>query len=117
MILETIKQFFANRLQKSNYGTNFDGYLGEQVEVNDLPTEVKQAYDFYKENVENADWGSVRVYQTSITVPVYTVYTSTDGDDGYLEIYSQPGGAIVSGKHDTETINWQDSASLRGDIA
>ncbi|MGV2829631.1 hypothetical protein [Myxosarcina sp. GI1(2024)] len=73
MILETIKQFFDNALKRSDDGTNFERSLGERVEVSKLPTEAKQAYSFYKENVENADWGSVRVYQTSITVPVYAV--------------------------------------------
>lgn len=118
MIREIIKQFFSNNFQK-NAGSNFHRYLddfGDEIEANELPDSVKQAYSFYKENVEEEDWGSVRIYKTSVKFPVYAVYTSTDGDDGYLEIYSQPGEELAVGKHDADVIDWSDRSTLRGDI-
>lgn len=113
---ETVKNFLSKSFKKTDYGMNFGQYLGNRAEANDLPNEVKQAYSFYKENVENADWGSVRVYQTHIdTVPIYAVYTSTDRDDGYLEIYSRSGKEIACGRHDANAINWSDQDTLRSE--
>ena len=119
MIREIIQQFFSKNFQKTS-SSNFHRYFedfGDDIKADDLPDRIKQAYGFYKENVEEEDWGSVRVYKTSVKVPVYAVYTSTDGDDGYLEIFTQSGEELAVGKHDADKIDWSDRSTIRGDLA
>lgn len=111
---ETVKQLFSNALKNSDDEQNLLTNLG-QVELTNLPNKVKQAYSFYKENVEDADWGSVKVKQVAVNLPVYAVYVTTDGDDGYLEIYTQTGEAIAYGKKYAQEIEWKDRDTLRSE--
>ncbi|MDJ0800804.1 MAG: hypothetical protein QNJ51_29010 [Calothrix sp. MO_167.B12] len=114
---ESVKNIFDDARKNSDEEPTFAIDLGTWVDVNDLPNNVKQAYKFYKENVEDADFGSARVHQISVdNVPVYAVIVVTDGDDGYLEIYSQTGEEIACGKHDYEVIVWSDKATTRADL-
>ncbi len=114
---EPVKKVFDDAHKNSDGERTFAQYLGTWVDENDLPNNVKQAYNFYKENVEDVDFGSARVYQIPVdNVPVYAVVVVTDGDDGYLEIYSQTGEEIACGKNDYEVIVWSDKATTRADL-
>lgn len=113
---EEIKQFFANGLKESGNKKYFVKNLGEaeQLDLDDLPHNVKQAYDFYEENVEEADIGSVKLYDVSVDdSSVYTVTVTTDGDSGFLELYTQRGELIACAQHDTEAIHWSNLANIR----
>lgn len=120
---ESIEQFF-NQLQKHIYEDPFIHTFPEKHEdviesfwMNDLaqlPDNVQEAFRFYKENVEDGDFGSVRVYKySSAIVPIYVVATSTDGDVGYIEIYNQTGEPITYGGYDADVINWCDRETTR----
>lgn len=120
---ESVEQFF-NHLQKHIYEDPFIHSFPEKHEdviesfwINDLaqlPDNVQQAFRFYKENVEDGDFGSVRIYKySSAIVPIYVIGTSTDGDVGYLEIYSQTGEEIACGRYDADKINWCDRETTR----
>lgn len=114
---ESVKKIFDDARKNSDGEQDFVSDLGTDVDVNELPNNVKQAYDFYKENVEDADFGCARVYSIPVdNVPVYAVAVITDGDDGYLEIYSKSGEEIACGKNDCDTINWSDKATTRADV-
>ncbi|MEM7712292.1 MAG: lipase family protein [Cyanobacteria bacterium P01_A01_bin.68] len=114
---ESVKRFFDNARKNSDGERTFAMDLGTDTDLNNLPNNVKQAYDFYKENVEDADFGCAGVYEIIINnSPVYAVAIITDGDDGYLEIYSKSGEEITCGKNDSETINWSDRATTRADL-
>ena len=117
MTSEKVKQLFSDTLEKSSGEGKLVANLGQQVELNDLPNNVKQAYSFYKENVEDADFGSVKVEQVSINIPVYAVYVTTDGDDSYLEIYTQTGEQMACGKQVSEKLTWSNQATIRADLS
>lgn len=120
---ESVEQFF-NHLQQHICESPFIHSFPEKHEdviesfwMNDLdrlPDNVQEAFRFYKENVEDGDFGSVRVYKySSAIVPIYVVGTSTDGDVGYLEIYNQTGEPITYGRYDANKINWCDRETTR----
>ncbi len=111
---EVVKKFFNQARQNSNRKRNFVKDWGDRLRDNNLPSKVKKAYDFYYKKVEEADFGTVRIYQITIeNVPVYAVTVVTDGDDGYLEIYSHQDEEIACGMNDSEVIVWGDQATTR----
>lgn len=60
---------------------------------------MKKAHAFYHKRVEEADWGSVRLYTVSVYgVPTYAVQVISDGDPGWLEIYGETGDEVGSGE-------------------
>ena len=72
-----------------------------------FPEAVQKAYDHYIENVEMADWGSARLYQPTVEDhAVFVVLVTTDGDDGWLEIYDEQGEAIGLGKTYLGEVKW-----------
>ncbi|MGB3641043.1 MAG: tetratricopeptide repeat protein, partial [Rivularia sp. (in: cyanobacteria)] len=86
-------------------------------DLNQLPNNVQESFRFYKETVEDGDFGSVRVYKySSAIVPIYVVGVSTDGDDGYIEIYRQTGEQIACGRYDADVINWCDRETARAPL-
>ncbi|MEO1431975.1 MAG: tetratricopeptide repeat protein [Cyanobacteria bacterium J06633_8] len=87
------------------------------TDLNQLPNNVQEAYNFYKQIVEDGDFGSVRAYKYSSAIaPIYVVGVSTDGDDGYLEIYNQAGESITYGRYDADVINWSNQETTRADL-
>lgn len=61
------------------------------------PEPVQRAYALYK-SWEDNDLGSVRLLKTSVgTQTVYALHTTTDGDDGYLELFNAQGKLLSSG--------------------
>lgn len=87
------------------------------IHLNQFPDNVQEGYRFYKETVEDGDFGSVRIYKySSGIVPIYVVSVSTDGDDGYIEIYSQIGEPITYGRYDANVINWCDRETCRAPL-
>ncbi|MGB6295380.1 MAG: hypothetical protein WBF90_04245 [Rivularia sp. (in: cyanobacteria)] len=109
-----IKLFFENAFKESKDRKNFVKELGKTLDLNDLPNNVKQAYSFYKKNVEDAYWGNVAIYEVDIEfISVYTVYIVTDIDDIYSELYTYLGELIACAKHDSDSFNWTSQASIR----
>ncbi|AFY58684.1 putative lipase [Rivularia sp. PCC 7116] len=114
---ESVKKIFDDARKNSDQEQYFVRDLGTSVNSNELPNNVKQAYDFYQKNVEDADIGSAGVYEIPVNnVPVYVVTGVTDGDTGYLEIYSKSGEEIACGENDCDTIKWSDKETTRTDL-
>jgi hypothetical protein len=68
------------------------------AQVAKLPKGVQDAFNFYFKNVEQEDWGSVGVYKAQVDgQTVYAVHTSTDGDDGYTEVFNFAGKRLATG--------------------
>ena len=124
---ESVEQFF-NQLRQKPLGEHafihsfpekhedvIDEFWGE--DVNQFSDNVQEAFRFYFENVELEDFGSVRVYRySSGIVPIYVVAVSTDGDDGYIEIFNQAGEPITFGRYDWDVINWGNQETTRRDL-
>jgi hypothetical protein len=61
------------------------------------PQSLQRAYAFYQ-SWEDNDLGSVRLLKTQANgQTVYALHTTTDGDDGFLELYSERGAMLASG--------------------
>ncbi len=87
-------EFAGNSLPE---GGRIDARVGFSGRVG-VPEEVLQAFDFYY-RVENADWGSVSLHHGSLGGhAVYAVFTTTDGDDAWLEVFSDAGTPVLSAR-------------------
>lgn len=75
------------------------------------PEALQRAYAFYR-SWEDNDLGSVRLLKTQANgQTVYALHTTTDGDDGFLELYSERGALLASGTTGFEpngrrTVRW-----------
>lgn len=85
-----------------------------------LPANVQAAYDFYDENVMQHDWGSVSVsllpLDSAPNGAVYAVVTTTDGDDGWLELFDLDGNPLGAARTYLELVSWGDPAVLRKQV-
>jgi hypothetical protein len=98
-LVAAVKRDFEKRSFGTALGTNM-GLPGVRDTVHES---VLESYDFYYRNVEAQNWGSVKVWETASlwrgTVGWITVVeVSTDGDDGYLELFDADGRPIASGE-------------------
>lgn len=83
-----------------------------------LPPTVAQAYQFYADAVEAADWGNVYLLQPTIQGrPCYLIYVTTDGDDGWLELYGRDGSFLGAARRYLELLAWGDRQTLRQQTA
>ena len=84
-----------------------------------LPDSLQEALWFYQESVEQADWGSVWLYQMPIAdnLPPHCAFvaveTSTDGDDGWVELYLPTGEALGFGRTYLELVYWGEKVPNR----
>jgi hypothetical protein len=75
------------------------------------PQSLQRAYAFYR-SWEDNDLGSVRLLRTQVNgQTVYALHTTTDGDDGFLELYSGRGALLASGttgfdSNGQRTVQW-----------
>lgn len=68
---------------------------------------VLKAYDYYYKNVEEKDWGTVRAYLMIVEGrSAYAVFTTTDGDDGWLEVFDIDGRSIGAARTDLDHVKW-----------
>lgn len=80
-----------------------------------LPASVQEAHQYYYENVEQRDFGVVRLYKTPLDIQeVYVIYVTTDGDDGWVELYSLTGTELSIGRLYLELVGWGSKSFLRG---
>lgn len=83
-----------------------------------LPSAVAQAYQFYADAVEAADWGNVYLLQPTVQGrPFYLIYVTTDGDDGWLELYGLDGSFLSAARRYLELVTWDDRQTLRQQTA
>ena len=79
-----------------------------------FPPSVHAAHDYYLNTVEKQDWGSVSLYKVPVgDQPIYAVRVTTDGDDGWLELYDAQGTELGVGRTYLELIAWGDRATIR----
>lgn len=111
---EAIKYFFENGFKESIDRKYFVKKLGERLDLNDLPSNIKQAYSFYKKNVEDAYWGSVEIYDVSVeNISIYTVNTVTEADETFSELYTSLGKKKACARYDSESFSWTTQENIR----
>lgn len=90
----------------------------EVVPTATLPPAVAQAYQFYLDKVEAADWGNVYLLQPRVQGrSFYLIYVTTDGDDGWLELYGRDGTFLGAARRYLELVSWGDPQMLRQQTA
>jgi hypothetical protein len=88
-----------------------------EQEAATIPPGVRDAYAYYLGTVEAQDWGSVRLYRVPVgDQPVYAVRVTTDGDDGWLELYDEQGTELGVGRTYLELVGWGDRATIRAQV-
>ncbi len=132
----TVKAWFAERLRAFHAG-RYQNFLNDtdpnnellpkhhelspaavKVERNTgwptLPSSVRAAADFYLKRVEAEDWGSVGVYRVpTALMETYAVRVTTDGDDGWLEVFDLDGRFLGAGRTYIELIAWTTQKKVR----
>jgi len=73
-----------------------------------VPGSVQESYDYYYQEAEANDWGTVRVLEREVDGdPVYLVATTTDGSDAYMELFDASGLPLGSGQQiEGESTVW-----------
>lgn len=79
-----------------------------------LPHPVLEAYDYYSDQVEAADWGSVSIAQEKVQdQEIYAVTVNTDGDDGWAELFDAEGQKVGAARTLSERVAWGDTDTVR----
>lgn len=89
-----------------------------EIEINaSLPTSVTQAYAFYFAAVQQADWGNVYLLRPVVQErPFYMIYVTTDGDDGWIELYQLDGRLLGTARRYLELVSWGEQQTLRQQV-
>ncbi len=89
-------------------------FLVDRDQLPQLPAKVQEAHQYYYENVEARDFGVVRLHRAPIgTAEVYVIYVTTDGDDGWVELYSLEGKELSVGRLYIELVGWGTKSTIR----
>lgn len=103
----------AEEEDKSNELGRSAVYLPRE-EHEGLPDEVREAYAFYRKHFTEEDIGSARIWRFPVRKKTYyAVLVTTDGDDGYAEIYDDKGELLGAARRYIEVIAWGSRDWLR----
>lgn len=101
-----LKQFLDDALKKTEDERYFVRELGDKFELNDVPHIVQQAYLYYKDNVKNLEFDSVKLYKIFVDIiAFYAVYVISDRETSCLEVYSQAGEQMACANYDGKLID------------
>ena len=80
----------------------------DSTNINDA---IKNSINFYLENVEYADIGCVNLFEISLNNcgSIYMVRVTTDGDDGWVELFDSNGNSLAAGRTYMELIGFSDN--------
>ena len=121
---DTIRQAWANK-RAADYQAQANGVQSLQaspsisLDLSDetrstLPRPVLEAYNYYFDKVESADWGSVSVSQEKIqSQDLFAVNVNTDGGDGWVELFDRSGENLGAARTLEQWTAWGDTAAIR----
>ncbi|MBD2081822.1 hypothetical protein [Leptolyngbya sp. FACHB-17] len=122
---ETIRELWANK-RAATYKAEEAGVqslqassmmpidLSDETVRSSLPRSVLEAYDYYFDQVESADWGSVSVSKEKIqNQDIFAVNVSTDGDDGWAELFDAQGQNLGAARTLLEQVAWGEPQAIR----
>ncbi|MBD1911990.1 MULTISPECIES: hypothetical protein [unclassified Leptolyngbya] len=121
-LTEELHSYWQERYQAYQEGREVGrslNLMAQRIQAADaqLPAAVEEAYRFYQENLVERDIGTVSLSHLPINgIPVYTIMASTDGDDGWLEVYDDVGECLGVGRTYLELVNWGDRDTLRNQV-
>lgn len=77
-----------------------------------ISEDAVNAFNYYYNNVEVADWGCVRLFSMKDNNrnhdEIFIIKVSTDGDDGWVEAYNLH-GLVAAGRTYLELVYWIDN--------
>ena len=134
--MELLAQSLFEQKSQQNWQKQYRAYLqNEEVEdlwskyridrkTSDLPNTVVQAVQFYLAEVEDKDFGGVQLFKIPLIdtdldnkdkkeESIYLVKVSTDGDDGWVELYDTEGFFLSAGRTYIELVAWGSLPEIR----
>jgi hypothetical protein len=86
----------------------------EMAQPPGIPQPVLESYGFYHQQVEDRDCGVVTVAQVPVdNQDTFAVFVTTDGDDGWLELFDANGQDLGSARVYLELLLWGPKAAIR----
>ena len=86
----------------------------ETAEPPGIPPAVLESYRFYIQEVEDRDCGVVTLSQVPIDdQDTFAVFVTTDGDDGWLEVFDSTGAILGTARVYLELLLWGTPADIR----
>lgn len=113
------REYWSDRYREYRDGRETDTRILESYRMSrdatsTLAAPIQEAFDYYYREVEANDWGSVAIYLNFLYDRyVLVVLTTTDGEDGWVELYSEDGEEIGVGRLYIELIGWGDRDMIR----
>ncbi|MEO0843123.1 MAG: hypothetical protein AAF063_30070 [Cyanobacteria bacterium J06643_5] len=112
-----MKEFFENLLKNYDSERYFITELENELELNQIPEDVRRAYHVYKQEVNHINFGTVKVYKIFVDIIVfYVVYVIENENSSYLEVYSQFGEQMACISYDGEFIDLSNQESICADF-
>jgi hypothetical protein len=118
-----LQEYFSRRYRAYLRGKETKGKYNElgrsatwikRADHGQLPEEVRAAHGYYRKHFEETDLGSAGVYRVSANRnPIYAIRVTTDGDDGFLEVYDSKGTFVAAARRYIEVVAWGSQAWLR----
>jgi hypothetical protein len=88
--------------------------LVARPERDQLPEAVREAHAFYAKHFEETDLGSAQVWHFVVDrKPTYAIRVTTDGDDGFVELYDKKGTFLAAARRYIEVVVWGSRDWLR----
>jgi len=118
--IKNIRTQYTDRL-RAHWQASYEAYTNGSDEPefpfavinrdgDDLPDTVKEAIAYYIEQIERSDIGSVQLQKND---NLFIVNTKSDGDDGWVELYSTKGETIGCGRTFIELVSWGEKNAIR----
>lgn len=86
------------------------GFEQEVINNPEIPQNVLDVYDLYLKHGESScSISKVKVKECD----TYAIRITTDGDDGWLEIFNEQGESLGAARTYLEVISWKEAESLR----
>ncbi|MGL5807072.1 MAG: hypothetical protein ACRC2R_06785 [Xenococcaceae cyanobacterium] len=114
-IRENGLNFHVSKVVPTNYKQNHNVSANNLESIfNQLPNSFWESYSFYYTKVSMADFGSVCAFRLIIKEQnTIAVRVTTDGDDGWLEIYDDRGKNLGAARTNTSSIAWRELKWIR----
>jgi hypothetical protein len=105
-------QFAAFQKEEEQAGIFLGSFLLDQSAL--LPPTVQKALAFYEQQIVDHDLGSTRIFRVPVNgQDTYALEVTTDGSDGWLEVYDSNGDPLGYGRTFIELVSWGSKDAIR----
>ncbi|MDX2302176.1 MAG: hypothetical protein NW226_05215 [Microscillaceae bacterium] len=125
-----LRNFWQARYEDHKNNVESEVYFWEQYLIDrdqELPATIRESIDYYYQSVEEADWGVVRLYfvpestiaegESEAKKGLYAVRVTTDGDDGWIELFDRQSNELGYGRTYIELVHWGEKEPIRAFVA